>query len=90
MDSSLTDDTEIHPRVPCGGVSEVHATPVDALVPQLNVIDEQLSGTGCGAEIRAVRKGSWRGPEFRVRHVPHSHIETGERKRRRGVHGVCH
>lgn len=36
----LTNDREVDPHVPCGRVSEVHATPIDALVLQPNVVDE--------------------------------------------------
>lgn len=53
---SLTNDREIYPRVPSWGVPKVHTTPINALVLQLDVVDEQLGGVGGNAKVGTVRK----------------------------------
>lgn len=83
----FTNDGEINFHVPRRRVAEVHSAPVDTLVRQLDVVDEELGRMGRRSEIRAIRKSSRRGPQFRFGHVSCPHVEaTGDNCHELRVH----
>lgn len=53
----ITDDCEVDSHVAGGGIAKVHAAPIDPLVCQLEVVNQELCRMGRGSEVRAVRKG---------------------------------
>lgn len=76
-----TNDCEINFHIPRGRVAKVHAASVDTLVPQQDVVHEQLGRMRCGAEEGTVGKGGRRGPQFRLRHTPCPHVEAARGRR---------
>lgn len=82
--ASPTDNREINFHIPCRGVAKVDAAPVDPLVLELDVVDEELGGVGGGAKVGTARKGSWRRPQFHLRQVPCPHVEAKPQRKREG------
>lgn len=56
----LTNYCEINPHIPCGRVLKVYATPIDSLILQLDIVDEQLSGMRCSTKEGTIPERSWR------------------------------
>jgi hypothetical protein len=58
----LTNNSKINFQISRRRVAKVHATSVHALVWQLDVVDQELSGMRCRAKEGPTAEGRWRRP----------------------------